>query len=66
MEARSRVAIEVEDLDDSGCSSRIRGRAPGPGGAGGKLQMAYEWCILHPATAESGTATWGDAGLPGL
>jgi len=31
-----------------------------------KLRIAYEWCVRHPATSESGTATWGDAGLPGL
>ena len=31
-----------------------------------KLRIAYEWCVRHPATVESGTATWGDAGLPGL
>ena len=31
-----------------------------------KLRIAYEWCVRHPATDESGTATWGDAGLPGL
>ena len=67
MEARSSVAIEVEDLDDSallGAASeterwdRMVQRR--------KLQIAYEWCVRHPATDESGTATWGDAGLPGL
>ena len=31
-----------------------------------KLRFAYEWCVQHPATSETGTATWGDAGLPGL
>ena len=31
-----------------------------------KLRIAYQWCVRHPATSESGTATWGDAGLPGL
>ena len=31
-----------------------------------KLRLAYQWCVRHPATSESGTATWGDAGLPGL
>jgi hypothetical protein len=31
-----------------------------------KLRLAHRWCVLHPATADSGAATWGDAGLPGL
>ena len=67
MEARSRVAIEVENLDDSALLDaaseierwdRMVQRR--------KLRIAYEWCVRHPATSESGTATWGDAGLPGL
>ena len=66
MEAISAVAIEVEDLDDSALLEaaseaerwdRMVQRR--------KLRIAYEWCVRHPATAESGTATWGDAGLPG-
>ncbi|GAA2123173.1 HNH endonuclease signature motif containing protein [Nocardioides bigeumensis] len=24
-----------------------------------KLQIAYQWAIMHPATAETGTSTWG-------
>ena len=32
----------------------------------GKLELALQWCVLHPATTESGAAVWGDAGLPGL
>src|SRR5262245_31644603 len=31
-----------------------------------KLELALRWCVLHPATAESGVAVWGDAGVPGL
>jgi hypothetical protein len=31
-----------------------------------KLRLALHWCVLHPATGESGTAVWGDAGLPGF
>ena len=67
MEAISGVAIGVEDLDDSALLDaaseaerwdRMVQRR--------KLQIAYEWCVRHPATDESGTATWGDAGLPGL
>jgi hypothetical protein len=32
----------------------------------GKLRLAAQWCGLHPATAETGVATWGDTGLPGM
>lgn len=31
-----------------------------------KLELAVQWCLLHPATTETGAAVWGDAGLPGL
>ena len=68
MEADSTAAFEVEDLDDV-CACSLP--PPRPSGATGrsswrKLRIAYEWCVRHPATTESGTATWGDAGLPGL
>ena len=67
MEAISAVAIEVEDLDDvRPARGRLRSRAARPGGAAEKLRIAYEWCVRHPATSDTGAATWGDAGLPGL
>ncbi len=31
-----------------------------------KLRLAARWCVLHPATVESGFVTWSDTGLPGL
>ena len=31
-----------------------------------KLRAAAQWCVLHPATVESGFVTWSDTGLPGL
>jgi hypothetical protein len=31
-----------------------------------KLELALQWCVLHPATADTGTAVWGDAGLFGF
>ena len=37
----------------------LEGRAPACG-------LAAQWCVLHPATAESGFVTWSDTGLPGL
>jgi hypothetical protein len=24
----------------------------------GKLELALQWCVLHPATGESGVAVW--------
>ncbi|GAB3787758.1 HNH endonuclease [Nocardioides ungokensis] len=30
-----------------------------------KLRAAAQWCVLHPATADTGTATWGGAMLLG-
>ncbi len=30
-----------------------------------KLRLAAQWCVLHPATSETGPATWADAALPG-
>ena len=68
MEAVSTVAmIEVEDLDPAGvldlfADAERRDRVVQLE----KLRLAYEWCVQHPATSETGTATWGDAGLPGL
>src|SRR6476659_11231147 len=32
----------------------------------GKLRIAAQWCATHPATSETGAATWADASLPGL
>ena len=67
MEAQSSGVVEVEDLDPVGVLARIadaerRDREV----QREKLRLAYQWCMLHPATSESGTATWGDARLPGL
>ena len=31
-----------------------------------RLRLAAHWCVLHPATAETGFVTWSDTGLPGL
>ena len=67
MEAVSKLAIEVEDLDEPGLlevaseAERLDREVQLE-----KLRLAYEWCVQHPATSESGTATWGDAGLAGF
>ncbi|WP_180935902.1 hypothetical protein [Nocardioides ungokensis] len=29
----------------------------------GKLRIAAQWCVVHPATADTGIATWGGASL---
>ncbi len=68
MEAMSTAAVEVEDLDPAGVLTRladaeVRDRQV-------QRREAASWpttgVVLHPATAETGAATWGDAGLPGL
>ena len=32
----------------------------------GKLRLAAQWCVLHPATADTGVATWAGDSLPGV
>ena len=59
MEARSALAIEVEDLDPAGVLARIadaerRDREVQVE----KLRLAYQWCVQHPATSATGAATW--------
>ena len=67
MEAISALEIEVGDLDDSALLAAASDAQRGDREIQlTKLRIAYEWCVRHPATSETGTATWGDAGLPGL
>ncbi len=58
--------VEVCDLTRSGCSTS----APSPSrerrAGRAKLRVAAQWCVLHPATDESGFVTWSDTGLPVL
>lgn len=57
----------VEDLDSAGVLACASEAETAERRAGlGKLELALQWCVLHPATTESGAAAWGDAGLPGL
>ena len=59
--------LEVEDLDDAALLARLAGAERRDREVQReKLMLAYQWCVRHPATPESGAATWGDAGLPGL
>ena len=59
--------VEVGDLDagwllDLAAEAEVRERQAGRA----KLRAAARWCVLHPATVESGFVTWSDTGLPGL
>ena len=59
--------VEVRDLDaewllDFAAEAEVRERQAGRA----KLRAAAQWCVLHPATPESGFVTWSDTGLPGL
>jgi hypothetical protein len=31
-----------------------------------KLELAAQWCVVHPVSDQTEAAVWGDAGLPGL
>ncbi len=31
-----------------------------------KLRLAAQWCVLHPATTDTGVATWSGDALPGV
>ncbi len=59
--------VEVSGLDaewllDLAAEAEVRERQAGRA----KLRVAAQWCVLHPATEETGFVTWSDTGLPGL
>ena len=59
--------VEVSSLDaewllDFAAEAEVRERQAGRA----KLRAAAQWCVLHPATEESGFVTWSDTGIPGL
>ncbi len=59
--------LVVEDLDADWILALLEDKeAAARQAERGKLRLAGRWCVLHPATADTGVATWGDAGLPGL
>ena len=59
--------IEVRDLDAEWLLALAREAATECWKAERRrLRLAAHWCVLHPATAESGFVTWSDTGLPGL
>ena len=49
----------VEDLDADRLLAVLEQRKLGARAAErGKLRLAAQWCVLHPATADTGVATW--------
>ena len=59
--------IEVADLDADWLLALAREAATECWKAERRrLRLAAQWCVLHPATDESGFVTWSDTGLPGL
>ena len=59
--------IEVADLDAEWLLALARDAATECWKAERRrLRLAAQWCVLHPATEESGFVTWSDTGLPGL
>ena len=59
--------IEVADLDAEWLLALARDAATECWKAERRrLRLAAQWCVLHPATDESGFVTWSDTGLPGL
>jgi hypothetical protein len=60
-------SAEVDDLDPAGVLACLGDTETAERRASlRKLELALQWCVLHPATADTGAAVWGDAGLPGL
>ena len=59
--------VEVTDLDDVGLLDLARAvERRERAAARAKLRLAYQWCVSHPATEETGAASWGTPTLPGL
>ena len=57
----------VEDLDDDELLAVLEQRKLDTRASErGKLRLAAQWCVRHPATADTGVATWGGASLPGV
>jgi hypothetical protein len=67
MEKTSSVGVEVTDLDPTALLSELAGAEVADRAVQlEKLRLAHQWCVLHPATEDTGTATWGHARIPGL
>ena len=67
MEPRSSTAAEVDDLDQTLLLAELaEAEVADRTAQRRKLELAHQWCVLHPATDETGIATWGHAQIPGL
>ncbi|HEU4812098.1 MAG TPA: HNH endonuclease signature motif containing protein [Nocardioides sp.] len=59
--------VVVEDLDADWLLALLEDKeASARAAERGKLRLAAQWCVLHPATADTGVAFWSHAGLPGM
>src|SRR5512142_845225 len=59
--------VIVEDLDDDQFLALVEHkRTESRAAERGKLRLAAQWCARHPATADTGVATWAGASLPGV
>ena len=63
----SSTASDRSGVDDLGPDALLRRPQATPRYAAGEaeldqLQLAYQWCVLHPATPDTGTAAWGGDG----
>ena len=59
--------VAVEDLDPAALLRVLEQRKLGARAEErGKLRLAGQWCVLHPATADTGVATWAGDALPGV
>ena len=56
------IRSRFSGLDASGCSTSPPRSRSGTQAGRAKLRVAAQWCVLHPATAESGFVTWSDTG----
>src|SRR6187401_974021 len=59
--------VLVEDLDHDGLLALLEHKKyAARADERSKLRVAAQWCVVHPATADTGVATWGGASLPGV
>src|SRR5512135_83235 len=55
--------VVVEDLDADWILALLEDKEiAGREAERGRLRLAVQWCVLHPATADTGAATWADSG----
>jgi len=63
MSSTATAASGVDDLGPEALLAAVRDNARVRREADlRQLQLAYQWCVLHPATADTGVAVWGGDG----